>query len=594
MSRGCSKGCRFCQAGIIYRPLRERSVENILSLSDKTLLNTGYEEISFSSLNTGDYSNLIPLLRTFNTLCSGYNAAISLPSLRVGSVSKSLLKEIKSVRKTGFTIAPEAGTQRMRSVINKDVTEEEYKETLEMLFTEGWKNIKLYFMIGLPTETEKDIEGIISMAETALIKGRKIAGRRVNINVGISAFVPKAHTPFQWFGQEAYEELRAKQSLLRKAFSKKGVNFKGQHVELSLLEAVISRGGTECAGLIETAWKSGCRFDGWSETFDFSKWQNASEKTGIDLYGYASRTLDISTALPWDFIDTGVTKEFLKSEYQKALKEITTPDCMHTCSACGLGCKDRDQGSGVRLLTTDNRQPKTNLSPITHYPSPIKIRVRFSKTGVLRYLSHSEVMTALLRAMRRAGITLTYSAGFHPHPKISFGPALPVGVEGINEYFDIELSPSVNMPDLLFEINACLPKGLEILAVTPIDKNKKSLNEFISRYEYEITIDKTMNESINSFMNLSNYHVTREEGAIDIRPLVETVNINNESLHLFLTDLPTARQACLTGKAGKNGTKVRLYEILKEILQKPVEKIQTIPIKRIRLYGYTDRGWTEP
>lgn len=313
------------------------------------------------------------------------------------------------------------------------------------------------------------------------------------------------------------------------------------------------------------------------------------------MRSYASRTLDISAVLPWDFIDTGVTKEFLKSEYLKALKELTTPDCLNTCSSCGIGCNktvNSQQSEDKKSRLWENEKistpkPLNFLSSKIHHSLPVRIRVRFSKTGILRYLSHSEVMTALLRAMRRAGITLTYSIGFHPHPNISFGPALPVGVEGINEYFDIELYPSANMQDQLFGINACLPKGLEILAAALIDKNKKSLNEFISRYEYEITVDKTMNKSINSFMNLSNYLVTREEKEIDLRPLVESADINNGSLNLVLADLPTDR-------AGKNGTKVRLYEVLNGVLQKPVENIQTIPIKRIRLYGYTDRGWTEP
>lgn len=595
--RGCTRGCRFCQAGMIYRPLRERSPENVLSLSKKTLSNTGLEEISFTSLNTGDYSNLIPLIRAFNTMCSNYCTAISLPSLRVGSVNKSLLKEIKSVRKTGFTIAPEAGTKRLRNVINKDVTEEEYEETLKNLFTEGWRSVKLYFMIGLPTETQEDINGIINMTETALRIGREVTGHRININVGISVFVPKTHTPFQWLGQTSYGELRAKQSFLRKAFKKSGINFKGQHVESSLLEAVFSKGNKDCAVLLEVAWRLGCRFDGWSEIFDFNRWQLASEKAGINLYKYASQTLDINTELPWDFIDIGITKEFLKSEYQKALDETTTPDCRHICSTCGLGCKDRGQGSGIRLLTTDNRQLTTNLSPITHSPkttNSVKIRVKFSKTLSLRYLSHSEVITTFLRAMRRAKLPLIYSKGYHPHPKISFGPALPVGVEGISEYFDIELSVStnphcfalrskavgVNPIDQLFRINDHLPQGLEVHTGTIITKNKKSLTDFISRYEYEIMIDKTTTESINSFMSLPRYLTTRGGETVDIRPLVEKVKVNDKSLHLILTDT--------------NGTKVRLYEILKELFQKPIEKIQAIPIKRTHLYGYTNEGWIEP
>jgi len=596
ISRGCSRGCRFCQAGMIYRPLRERSLENVLSLAQKSISNTGYDEISFSSLSIGDYSNLFPLIKSFNKLCSDSRIAVSLPSLRVGSVRRSILKEIKSVRKTGFTIAPEAGTKRLRNVINKNFTEKEYDNTLEKLFSEGWHNIKLYFMIGLPTETQEDIDGIIKMAELALKKGKKITGKRVNINVGISAFVPKPHTPFQWLGQMPNSTLREKQDYLRKTFKRKGINFKGQHVESSLLEAVFSKGDRDCSLLLETAWKEGCRLDGWSEVFDFNKWLTASEKTGIDLYKYASRALDINTALSWEFVDTGIKSDFLKSEYQKALREEITEDCGDICSGCGIGCEDKTEivDRGMRIGELENPKSETclpagkvqnlkseikNSQPLKKLPQ-IKLRVRFSKTGELRYLSHLELKTALLRAISRAKIPLIYSMGFHPHPKISFGPALPVGVEGTNEYFDIELPASINPSCISSEINRFLPGGFEIFEATVINKEKKSLFDFISRYEYEITIDKTINKSINSFLSLPNHLVTRDRKTVDIRPMIEKAEIHNGYLHLILADT--------------NGTKVRLFEILKELFQKSAEEIQTIPIKRIRLYGYSHKGLIDP
>ncbi len=582
ISRGCTKGCRFCQAGMIHRPLRERSIEKVLSLSKNSILNTGYEEISFTSLSTGDYSNLPALLKNFNTLCSDYPIAISLPSLRVGTISSDVLKEIKSIRKTGFTIAPEAGTKRLRDIINKDFTVEEYEETLNKLFTEDWQNIKLYFMVGLPTETQKDLEGIINMAEMALKKGKEITGSRVNINVGISAFVPKPHTPFQWCGQTPFNELRARLDFIRKALRKKGLNFKGQHIELSLLEAVFSRGGSDCASLLETAWGLGCRFDGWAESFDFSKWLLASEKTGINLYDYAARTLDINSELPWDFIDIGITKKILEAEYEKSLRGEITPDCRRKCYGCGLNCKtvnSRQLAEKNNVLSTAEKAT-INPSRITHYGPRIKIRVRFSKTGLLRYLSHREVITALLRAMRRASIPLIYSEGFHPHPKISFGPPLPVGVEGINEYFDIEL-PAPISADIMYKINAFLPYGLKVLSASVINENTKSLNDFISRYEYEIIVDKTMHKSINSFLELPSCMIKRGEDAVDIRPIVEGAKINNRSLHLVLADT--------------NIAKARLYEILKEMFQKPAEELQAMPIKRFFLYGYNDKkGWLDP
>jgi radical SAM family uncharacterized protein/radical SAM-linked protein len=581
VSRGCTKGCRFCQAGMIYRPLRERSLKKVLTLAKNSIANTGYEEISFTSLSTGDYPELLNLLRIFNS-CSNYPVAVSLPSLRVGTVNSEVLKEIKSIRRTGFTIAPEAGTERLRNVINKDFKEEDYEETLNRLFREGWQNLKLYFMIGLPTETEGDIEGIIRMVETAVKRGKEIVGGRVNINIGVSAFVPKPHTPFQWLGQLPYKELRIRQDFLRKALRRRGLNFKGQHIEFSIIESVFARGDISCASLLETAWRLGCRFDGWSESFNFNNWLSAAEKTGIDLYKYAERTMDIDSELPWDLIDIGITKRFLKSEYEKSTEGETTPDCRELCSGCGLECNSKNQNSGHR--SPDFRFFIQSAGSTTLKPSKtatsFKMRVKFSKGGILRYLSHREVMTAIIRAIHRADVPLVYSKGFHPHPRISFGPPLPVGVEGISEYFDIELPVLINPYRLLSKINSSLPDGLRLLSVAHLKKNKKPLNEFISRYEYKITIDKTMHKSINSFIELTNCMVKRGEKEIDIRAMVEKAEVNDGILDLILVD---------------TNNKVRLYEILEKLFQLPLEKIHSIPICRTSLYGYSNKkGWVTP
>jgi len=239
----------------------------------------------------------------------------------------------------------------MRDVINKDFSDEEYKETLNRLFSEGWTKIKLYFMIGLPTETEADIKGIADMVHIASRMGRELTGRRVEINVGVSAFVPKTHTPFQWLGQAPFKDLRRNQDILKKAFSKRGLNFKGQHIELSLIEAVFSRGDRDCAVLLENAWRAGCRFDGWSELFSFDKWLSAGEMSGINLYDYASRLLDPDKELPWSFIDIGVTEKFLRSEYQKALKEEITSDCLMSVIIAGLNVKRARKTENTRQTT---------------------------------------------------------------------------------------------------------------------------------------------------------------------------------------------------------------------------------------------------
>jgi radical SAM family uncharacterized protein/radical SAM-linked protein len=575
ISRGCTRGCRFCQAGMIYRPLRERSPETIQYLGQKSISTTGYEEISFTSLSAGDYGNLLPLIKNFKKQCSNSHTSISLPSLRVGSISRDILREIKSVRKTGCTIAPEAGTKKLRDIINKDLTDKEYEETLEKLFTEGWKNVKLYFMIGLPAETLADIDGLIDMAVKALKKGREITGRHVNINVGISPFVPKAHTPFQWAGQNNLGELRQKQDYIKKAFKKSGINFKGQHVEHSLLEAVFSRADKNCAVLLENSWKLGCRFDGWSELFNFDNWLIASQKTGINLYDYASRTFDPDTELPWDFIDTGINKNFLISEYHRAFQGEPTPDCRGVCHGCGLECNSSglNLGQQTRNPGSVTKEGSTAMS-ISKITMLNKLRVKFSKRGEMRYLSHHELMRAVLRAIKRANIPVAYSAGFHPHPKISFGPALAAGVEGLNEYFDIETSTRTIPSDFLERLNTEFPDGLNVITAVPIPRNGKSLIDLFPRYKYEILIDNISEKQINSFMDRQSHMVSRDKKIVDIRPMVEKAEINGNRLYLDLTDTATV--------------KTRLYEVLKEILQKSTEEIEAAEIKRIGLYGYNN------
>ncbi|HXW69764.1 MAG TPA: TIGR03960 family B12-binding radical SAM protein, partial [Dissulfurispiraceae bacterium] len=311
VSRGCSMGCRFCQAGMIYRPLRERSPETVLRIAAESLDHTGYDEVSLTSLSAGDYSCLLPVIKEFNNKFGGAKIALSLPSLRVRAIDRSVLKEIRTVRKTGFTIAPEAATERLRGVINKDFTWDDYERALKALFEEGWHTLKLYFMAGLPTERDEDVEAIGGMAGVALKIAKKNTGKFVNIGVTVSPFVPKAHTPFQWYGQISLDEMRRKLHYLKESLSSRKLKFKGHDERMSFLEAVFARGDENLSPLIEKAWEAGCRLDGWSEHFNFSAWSDAMDKTGIDGAAYAERSFESNERLPWDAVDTGIKKAFL-------------------------------------------------------------------------------------------------------------------------------------------------------------------------------------------------------------------------------------------------------------------------------------------
>jgi len=341
--RGCTRGCRFCQAGMIYRPVRERSEENLLKLAEESLKNTGYEEISLSSLSSSDYSRVSSLIKELVDRYEEKGVGVSLPSLRIDSFSVQLARETQRVRKTGLTFAPEVGTDRLSNTVNKNVTENDLYNTVQYAFNEGWRRVKLYFMIGLPTETRDDIDGIIQMIKRVEKIGRKTVGARFSLNVSINAFVPKAHTPFQWVGQEKEEILIEKFNYIGKKIRSKNISYSFPDTKESLLEAVFARGDRRLNRVIEEAYQAGCKFDSWREFFNFDKWKETFQKNHLDISFYANRERKEEEIMPWDIIDCGVSKEYFWLEWKKAIEGKTTRDCRTAdCQGCGLQkiCKE--------------------------------------------------------------------------------------------------------------------------------------------------------------------------------------------------------------------------------------------------------------
>ncbi|MBQ3079027.1 MAG: TIGR03960 family B12-binding radical SAM protein [Clostridia bacterium] len=339
--RGCTRGCRFCQAGMIYRPVRERNMDTLLEIAEKLVKATGFDEISLMSLSSGDYSCLPELAHEMITRFMKKRVKISLPSQRIDAFLKDTLKETQKVRKTALTLAPEAGTQRLRDVINKGVTEEDLIRAVTDAFEEGWSAVKLYFMIGLPTETDEDVLGIADLAEKvrkcyfSVPKEKRSPGLRITVSA--SVFVPKAHTPFQWSGQLDRETVRRRQKMLKAELNKvKGVDFKYHESDVSFIEAVFARGDRRLSEVLVKANELGCKFDGWTEFFDSEKWAEAFQEANINPDFYALRAYGLDEVLPWSHIDSGVSMEFLKREWEKAQRGEITHDCRKGCVGCGM------------------------------------------------------------------------------------------------------------------------------------------------------------------------------------------------------------------------------------------------------------------
>jgi radical SAM family uncharacterized protein/radical SAM-linked protein len=577
ISRGCTHGCRFCQAGMMYRPMRERSPETILRIAQDSIRNTGHGEVSLSSLSAGDYSGLLQLVTSMNRCFRGTGTALALPSLRVGAVNRAVLREIRSVRKTGFTMAPEAATERLRAVINKDFTDDAYEAALLALFSEGWQTLKLYFMIGLPTETDSDIAAIGEMAMRALRMAKKQSGKFVNINITVSPFVPKPHTAFQWNGQEPLDEIRRKLSWLRSDMQGRRFKYKGHDPETSFLEAVFSRGDASLGRLIEEAWRLGCRLDGWSEHFDFAKWQRAMEATGIDGAQYAQRQFAIDEPLPWDMIDIGVSKSFLRSEHERAYTASMTPECRTACSACGLQCASAGDVVTLPPASVPALQCSGAIPSRQTPDARVRIRVRFSKTGRLRFLSHLELMTAITRALRRANIPVAVSEGFHPKPILAFGPPLGTGVAGEREFFDMDVLTPFQTEWGLNALNAAFPGGLAVSAMELIPRQEPSLGGSIKRYSYRISGAKDLLPGMKEKIDARDPILSERDGKpVDIGPCIADVSQSGDDFMLVVQET--------------DGVTVRLQEMCSVLFGMP---LQDLEVTRTAVYSWKQE-WAEP
>ena len=536
VARGCTRGCRFCQAGIIYRPVRERSVAQILQLAEKGIKNSGFEELALLSLSTGDYSCLRELLPKLMDTCSRDFVSVSLPSMRVGTLTPELMDEIKRVRKTGFTLAPEAGSERLRMAINKGISENDLLESARNAFNLGWNLIKLYFMIGLPTETTEDIDAIIDLAKKTADAGNVNGHGRKRVTLSVGTFVPKPHTPFQWEAQLSIQQSQEKIERLRDSTPRRGFNLKWHDPKQSYLEGVFSRGDRRLARLIVTAWEKGARLDSWSEHFNLQRWLECARICDIDLDFYL-RPRAVEEILPWSHLSSGVEERFLLDEKNKTENGAYTPDCRyHGCQECGL-C---DFETIAPVVHSENQRhsvipatlPGAGKPEDTDQEGKYRYLVSYSRSGAICYLGHLEFLQIVFRALRRANIRTNFSKGFNPSPKVSFSPALPVGTLSSCESFIMELpAPLDNCREVAKSLEAAMPDGICINEIVPIQGKLPQDLKTIYTVVLEDVLSGEEEQRITSFLSAPVFLVDRRRKGtvkqLDIRAMIEAIHITS-------------------------------------------------------------------
>lgn len=588
IARGCTRGCRFCQAGMLYRPARERGLPNLEKILTNCLNDTGFDDVSFLALSTGDFSALKALFMRTMDRCVEEQISVSLPSLRVGSIDDDIMRRLADIRRTGATLAPEAGSQRLRDIINKGVTEEGLLLHVRKLFEHGWQQVKLYFMIGLPGETQEDLEAIVDLCR----KVRDAAGRgmpRLQVTAAISPFVPKSFTPFQWEPQITLEQVQERIQFLRDAFRvEKNLKLRWHEPQVSHLEGILSRGDRRLADVVERAYRKGATFASWMDFFRLEPWLEAMEECGLKAETFTGAR-DIEGPLPWDHLNSGISREFLLRERRRAFEGKISDDCRYAacrhCGACDttagesllprtpglergthrniLNFTQRDQLEHQPNLDENGRlvmppkRPKPTEPPAIQAGLAVKAiryRIWHTKEAEAAYISQLELQTLLERAMRRAGLPMTFSQGFHPLPLISFGRALPVGVESQAEWFSVTLREVVLPAVVEARLASRLVRGMRLQRLEPIPVNDKSVGSieesFLLRFVGSDTDRRLFMEAWDDFTAMDSLMFTRETKkgprTTDIRPFFPRIEWDEHGTLFFVADWSQAYLSPLT------------------------------------------------
>jgi len=604
IARGCTRGCRFCQAGMAYRPVRFRDQEQVIRLAREGIAASGWEELSLLSLSASDYPDFQGLLDGLNRTCSEQRVAISVPSLRLDSLDQAMLDCLKKIKRSGLTFAPEAGSQRLRDVINKGLTDDHLLSSLEMARRNGWQAAKLYFMVGLPTETQQDLDGIVDLC-------RRAAKMGLNLRVAISPFVPKPQTPFQWEAQDGLQSLDEKLKHLSHSLRGPRMQASWHDPRSSVIEGALARGGREMSAVIEQAFRLGARFDQWSEHFKWEAWQEAFRSAGLELTTL-QQAREPAARLPWAHIDYGVSEKYLKAERDRARLGQATPDCrMDGCQQCGLesicgrekpGKVEKDEKEekvlkggiqGTGTPPSSEGQQYGRVKKISSQPVQLartKFRIKYGKGPELRFISHLDTMRLWQRTIRRAGIPVSYSQGFTPHQKVSFGPPLPLGMTSRAEYLDIQLEKPTG-GDIGAVLGSQANTGISILAAKPVFKDVQSLSSLIDALEYRVTFEG--NADLRSILGEHQrrkdgnepwmVEVERKDGrsSVDLmQQIIKLTIINNNQFEIIVKVIDKGAKIIDiigkivdidTSKSGFDIERAEMYHIVDEGLKTPMD-----------------------
>ncbi len=554
--RGCDAGCRFCQAGFIYLPVRERKAQEVVDLTSSTIRCTGYEEYSLFSLSSGDYTQSAEVVKPLTEANSPLGASMSLPSLRVDSFSLQMATAAQHLRKSTFTFAPEAGSQRLRDIINKNITEDEIRYAIRETYRAGWQTLKLYFMIGLPGETHEDVAEIVALVDKIKKDCAEIrrqdgaaegetrpAGRTyppIRIHLTVSTFVPKPHVPFQWRAQDGLADVAAKQAFLFAEMKKRGVKVSAHDRFTSELEAVLSRGDRRVGRMVKRAWELGAAHDAWSEHHRPDLWRQAAQETGIDFEFYAHGRWSYDWILPWDVIDSGVDKRHNKYDDEQSERCITMDHCTRKCWGCGV-CFKFDTGhdlAGTALPKIDCSAPPAppDWEISSHHPPHDKVqrlRCRFIKDGDLRFISHLDLMRLFERALRRAALPVAFSSGFNPHPALEFAAPLALGVTSEAELVDIYLGEAVDPAAFCRRLNSALPDEARILECRELAIGGPSLMALVDEASYRVRLASPVSHDLwREFTARQEIPFVKSgktgRRTVDLRPLIRAVLLEDD------------------------------------------------------------------